>query len=173
MLFEQELDRVQRRAFGPFHPRLVVSFDKGADRFEIVRLVGIDLIFKTQQRFDGLPGGGVVRDVMQRARNITLAKPRVILWQAREGFGTGNGSHGCFHNSFFQVSLLYLACDRNRRANIIPVLKGTAHTRRNSLPPTLNTATFRPLFTSTRSADGNVRRSSASERQRTGRTTST
>ena len=123
MLLEQELDRGQRRAFGPFHPRLVVSFDKGADRFEIVRLVGIDLIFKTKQRLDGLPGGGVISGVMQRARNITLAKPGVILRQSREGFGTGNGSHGCFHNSFFQVSLLYAAWDRNRRANTISVFK--------------------------------------------------
>ena len=29
------------------------------------------------------------------------------------------------------------------------------------MPPTLNTVTFRPLFTVTRSADGNVQRSSA------------
>src|ERR1035437_1571968 len=97
MLFEQELDGIQRRALGPLHLRLVIGFNKRADRFEIVQLIRIEPVLKAEQRLDGPTGGGVVRDVMQWSRDITLAETGVILRKRREGFGAGAGSRGCFH----------------------------------------------------------------------------
>jgi hypothetical protein len=79
MLFAQEFERVQRRASRPLHPLLILGFDEGAYCFEIIHLVGVEPVFETEQRFDGLARGGVVCAVVERSRDILLAKAEVAL----------------------------------------------------------------------------------------------
>jgi len=96
VLFQQKLERVQHRASRPLHSHSVMGFDERTGRFEIIHLIRRQPLFKAKQRLNGLPAGGAISGVMRRTRNVTLAKPRVILRPACEGFGFGDGSHGRF-----------------------------------------------------------------------------
>ena len=73
MLFQQELERLPRRAARPLHPHPIIGFHERTDRFEIVRLVRVEPLLEAEQRCNGLTGGGVVRGVMQRAWDDDLS----------------------------------------------------------------------------------------------------